>query len=164
MIHRLRPEGLEFLDHAPVRQTCTRALHTPAGLLFEQLAARPQDWPRWLGFVRACQYQAAPPYGVGTVRHLRVAGGLRFHEAVIAWDPDERFAYRVEETNAPGLTAMMEQWKLTPLSQKLTRVSWTMAADGSPPLRLLLRAGRNRVDRTFGEAMKRLDRSPAPPR
>ncbi|MEU8436975.1 SRPBCC family protein [Streptomyces sp. NPDC029216] len=164
MTHRLRFEDLGFLARAPVRQACTRDLHTPADLLFEQLAARPQDWPRWLGFARECQYQGAPPFGIGTKRQLRVAGGLRFQEAVIAWDPGERFAYRIEETNVPGITAMMEEWSLTPLSQTRTRVSWTMAADGSRPVRLMMRAGRRRVDKTFGKAMRRLDRMPRPPR
>ncbi|MFD3808959.1 SRPBCC family protein [Streptomyces sp. NPDC058619] len=163
MTHRLRFENLGFLERAPVRQACTRDLHTPAHLLFEQLAAQPQHWPRWLSFARECQYQGAPPYGVGTMRHLRVAGGLRFHEAVIAWDPGERFAYRIEETNAPGIAAMVEEWKLTPLSQTQTRVSWTMAADGPRPVRLLMRAGRSRVDKTFGKAMQRLDRMPRSP-
>ncbi len=95
------------------------------------------------------------------MRHLRVVGGLRFHEAVIAWDPGERFAYRVEETNAPGIDALIEEWKLIPLSQTQTRVSWTMAADGPRPVRLVMRAGRSRVDKTFGKAMQQLEVSPA---
>ncbi|MFD4511022.1 SRPBCC family protein [Streptomyces sp. NPDC058464] len=157
MAHQLRSEDLGFLERAPVRRTRTRDLHAPADAIFEQLAAHPEDWPRWFGPVSECSYEGAPPYGVGTVRHIRLYRLFRARETVLAWDPGKRFAYQVDETGTRGVTAMMEQWTLTPLANERTRVDWTIAVDCAPPVRLLLRASQGLMDKAFQDAMKQLE-------
>ncbi|SDM62591.1 Polyketide cyclase / dehydrase and lipid transport [Streptomyces sp. cf386] len=158
MAQQLRSEDLSFLERAPVRRTRTRDLHAPAEAIFEQLAAHQENWPRWFGPANECHYVGPPPYGVGTVRFLRLYKAIRAHETVLVRDPAERFAYWVRDTNVPGLAAMMEQWNLTPLADGRTRVSWTMAVDCSAPVRLMFRATQRHVDKIFQEAMKRLER------
>lgn len=54
-----------------------------------------------------------------------------FRETVLAKEPGERYAYRVDETNAPALQALLEEWRLSPAATGAgTRVQWTFAADG----------------------------------
>ncbi|MFF5312929.1 SRPBCC family protein [Streptomyces massasporeus] len=157
MPHQLRSEDLGFLERAPVRRTRIHDLHAPADVIFEQLADHPENWPRWFGPANECRYEGAPPYGVGTVRRLRLYRLIQARETLLARDPVERFAYQVHETNARGVTAMMEQWTLAPSAHERTRVSWTIAVDCTPPVRLLLRVSQRHVDKIFQDAMKRLE-------
>ena len=45
---------------------------------------------------------------------LSLRGGLRARGRLLAWDENERFAYRVEELNMPGVRAFVEEWTLAP--------------------------------------------------
>ncbi|MGW4872933.1 SRPBCC family protein [Streptomyces chartreusis] len=157
MSRQLRSEDLGFLARAPVRRTRVRDLDAPADVVFEQLAAHPEHWPRWFGPANECRYEGPPPYGVGTTRLLRLYRLVRAREILMVWDPGEQFAYRVHQTNARGVTAVMERWALTPSAGGRTRVSWTIAVDCAPPVRLLLRVSRRHVDKVFQDAMKRFE-------
>jgi Polyketide cyclase / dehydrase and lipid transport len=155
--HRLRTENLGFLESAPVRLTCTHTVRASSASVFDQVAARPEDWPLWFMPALWCAYEGQPPHGVGTVRHLFVRGDLRFRETVLAWEDGKRFAYRVEECNLPGIRACMERWTIDALNDSACRVGWTLAVDGRRPVRMVLRAGRGAVDRAFGRSMARLE-------
>ena len=69
----------------------------------------------------------------------------------------EVYAYRVDVTNAPGLRALVEEWRLTAAGTG-TRVQWTFAAGGTPPLRLALRLARAGLGLAFRDAVTTLDR------
>lgn len=88
---------------------------------------------------------------------MRLRGGIAFRETVVATDPGERYAYRVDRTNAPGMQALLEEWRLTPAGTG-TRVQWTFAADGSALFRFTLRRARGAVGRSFRDAVRNLDR------
>ncbi|MFF3685959.1 SRPBCC family protein [Streptomyces sp. NPDC002187] len=157
MKYQLRPEDLGFLERAPFRRTCTRDLRAPADAVFDQLAAHPEIWPRWFAPANDVHYEGPPPYGVGTVRFFRLYHLIRAREQIITWEPGKRFAYRAHETNAPGVTALMEQWTLAPTTDAMTNLSWTLAIDSKPPIHLLLRAGQRHIDQLFRKAMQRLE-------
>jgi hypothetical protein len=70
----------------------------------------------------------------------------------------------VEETNAPGVRALVEEWLLAPARRGTgTRVRWTLAAEGSVPFRLVMRLARSGVERSFRTAMRNLDGRVASP-
>jgi hypothetical protein len=122
------------------------------------LAENPEGWPHWFTAVRQSGYAGSPPYGVGTGRVIRLRGGVRFVETVIAWDRAERYAYRVEETNAPGVRALVEEWRLTPAPDGSgSEVTWTMALDCVPPMGLLLGLARTPMKQVFARAAALLD-------
>ena len=129
MARRLRPVELDFVESAPLRlvfaaevsaspRRCTGARRGCRGL---DLAGSPRS-PR-----------PRPPAGARAARS-RLKGGVLFAETILATDPGERYAYRVDETNAPGLRALLEEWRLTPTATG-TRVQWTFAADAPAPMR-----------------------------
>ncbi len=151
MARRLRHEDLTFLTRAPVQQVHRGHVSLPADRVFAGLATRPETWPAWLSLARDCHYEGAPPHGVGTIRVMSLPGGIRTRERLLAWDEDERFAYRVEEINVPGVRAFVEEWTLRPVSDGRTRIRWTLASDCAPPAALLLRAARNRIGQIFTE-------------
>ncbi|WP_327137095.1 hypothetical protein OG585_19175 [Streptomyces sp. NBC_01340] len=61
MTHQLRPEDPGFTDRAPFRQTYTRELHASADVIFEQLAAQPENWPHWFAPANDVHFEGSPP-------------------------------------------------------------------------------------------------------
>ncbi|MHC0433769.1 SRPBCC family protein [Streptomyces sp. O3] len=152
MARQLSPVGLEFVTSAPVRLEFAHEIAAPPAAVFGALADDVAGWPRWFRAVRT----ARPTEG-GKGREIRLIGGTRFAETILAADPAERYAYRVDRTNAPGMRCLVEEWRLTPAGSG-TRVRWTLAADGSTAFRFALKAARPGVGRSFRGAVTALDR------
>ncbi|OKK03419.1 polyketide cyclase [Streptomyces sp. CB03234] len=164
MARRLRPVRLDFLESAPLRLVFDTEVAAPPSAVYRALADEVADSPSWFTAIAA-----ARPIAGGAGREIRLRGGVVFQERILVTDAGERYAYRVEETNAPGVRALMEEWLLTPAPHGTgtgTRVRWTMAAEGTAPFRLVMRLARSGVGRSFRDAMRNLDRrlasSPAP--
>lgn len=160
MARRLRPVELDFTASAPVRLVFTATLAAPPAAVYRSLAVEVGSLPAWFTSVAS-----AVPDGDGAGRTVRLRGGILFEETVLASEPDVRYAYRVDATNAPGVTALAEEWSLSPAG-KGTRLRWTMAADGAAPFRVGLRLAGPGVGMSFRDAARRLDRrlTPARPR
>ncbi|HCA88199.1 MAG TPA: MxaD family protein [Streptomyces sp.] len=152
MARRLRHVDLAFADVAPLRLVFTTRLSAAPAAIHRALAEEVTDWPRWFG-----PLTLARPTGGGAGREVRLRGGARFRETVLTSESPERYAYRVDVTNAPGVRALLEDWRLTPAGTG-TRVSWIVAVDGSRPTLLLLKAARPGLGRSFRGAMRSLDR------
>ncbi|MFI9645694.1 SRPBCC family protein [Streptomyces sp. NPDC052040] len=157
MARRLRPVEPDFLRTAPVRLVFTREIAAPPEQVFQALTEDVSGWSEWFPAVRSIR-----PVDGGAGREVRLAGGGRFRETVVAAVPHQVYAYRVDETNAPGLRALLEEWRLTPAGTG-TRVQWTFTADGPGALRFLLRRSRGGLGRAFKGAMTALDRRLAAP-
>ncbi|MGI5448340.1 SRPBCC family protein [Streptomyces sp. CA-243310] len=155
MARRLRPVGLDFIEVAPVRLVFTaRAAATPEAV-YRALAEEVTGWPDWFRAVTL----ARPTEG-GAGREVRLTGGVRFRETIMAAEPERRYAYRADETNAPGLSALLEEWLLSaagPEASSGTRIRWTFAADGPAAFRLALKAARPGLDHAFRSAVRALD-------
>ncbi|GGO96232.1 SRPBCC family protein [Wenjunlia tyrosinilytica] len=157
-MRRLRGEELDFVERAPVRLVFARQAAAAPEEVFHALVDDPGDWPRWFRSIASCSYRGGGPCEVGTRRLVRLRAGVSFEETVLACDEPGRFVYRVDATNAPGLRALMERWRLTPAGPGGTRVEWTFAADASAPTALFLRAARAGVGRSFHGAVTALER------
>ncbi|MEJ1199894.1 MULTISPECIES: SRPBCC family protein [unclassified Streptomyces] len=152
MARRLRPVGLDFVETAPVRLVFAREISAAPDVVFRALA---EDVPGWTAWFSAVTF--ARPIGAGAGREIRLKGGTRFVETVLAAEPPEVYAYRVDVTNAPGARAMVEEWRLAPAGTG-TRVRWTFAADGTAPFRFVLNRARPGLGRAFRDAVTSLDR------
>jgi uncharacterized protein YndB with AHSA1/START domain len=152
MASRLRPEGPGFVETAPLRLVFAREVAASPEAVFSALAEDVSSWTEWFSAVTL-----ARPTADGTGREVRLRGGTRFEETVLVSEAPELYAYRVDATNAPGLRALVEEWRLTP-SGKGTRVQWTFAADGTAFFRAALVVGRCGLGRAFRGAMTTLDR------
>lgn len=151
MARRLRPVGLDFIEDAPVRLIFAAEVSAAPEDVYRALAEEVTSWPRWFRAVSL----ARPTHG-GAGREIKLVGGVRFQETVMAAEPERRYAYRVDETNAPGPRALLEEWRLTPAGSG-TRIRWTFAADGPAPLRLALTAARPGLGHSFRAAVRALD-------
>ncbi|CAL9378670.1 hypothetical protein SUDANB176_01016 [Streptomyces sp. enrichment culture] len=152
MAHRLRSVGPDFVRAAPVRLVFSREISAAPEPVFRALAEDVTGWTEWFGAVTL-----ARPLDGGAGREIRLRGGARFRETVLAAEEPEVYAYRVDVTNAPGARALAEEWRLAPAGTG-TRVRWTFAADGTAPFRLALRAARPGLGRAFRSAVTSLDR------
>ncbi|MFE2066306.1 SRPBCC family protein [Streptomyces sp. NPDC059467] len=152
MTRRLRPVGLDFVETAPVRLVFAQEMSAPPELVFHALN---DDVPGWAEWFAAVTHAESVDDGAG--RAIRLKGGGRFRETIIAAKEAEVYAYRVDLTNAPGAHAIAEEWRLVP-SGSGTRVQWTFAVDGSAPFRLAVRVARAGLGRAFRGAVTELDR------
>lgn len=152
MVHRLRPVGIEFTASAPVRLVFTREIGAAPEAVFRALAEDVPGWAEWFSAV-----VSARPVADGAGREIRLRGGTRFEETVLAAEPAEVYAYRVDATNAPGARALAEEWRLAPAGTG-TRVQWTFAADGTAVFRRVLTLARPGLGRAFRAAAASLDR------
>ncbi|MGX1882898.1 SRPBCC family protein [Streptomyces sp. NPDC055287] len=153
MARRLRPVELDFAETAPTRLVFAAEVAAPPEAVYRALAEDVTGWPAWFGAVTMCR-----PTADGAGREVRLRGGTRFQETILAREPGERYAYRVDVTNAPGIRALLEEWRLAPAAGPGTRVRWTFAAAGPAPLGLALRLGRPGLGRAFRGAVRSLDR------
>ncbi|MFF4952968.1 SRPBCC family protein [Streptomyces chattanoogensis] len=152
MARRLRPVELDFTESAPLRLVFAAEAAAPPKAVYAALADDVAGWSDWFtGVSRAVSTDDARG------REVRLTGGTRFAETVLAAEPDERYAYRVDTTNAPGLRALLEDWRLTPAGGG-TRLRWTFAADGPAPFRLAMTLARPGLGRAFRESVRALDR------
>ncbi|MFI6643934.1 SRPBCC family protein [Streptomyces sp. NPDC050504] len=149
MARKLRPVGLEFVETAPIRLSFTALVGAAPGEVYGALADETEAWPAWFSAVTSARPTAAG-------REVRLKGGIRFDETVVAAEPGVRYAYRIDTTNAPGVSAMLEEWLLTPVVGGGTRVRWTMAVDGPAGVRAAMRLARPGVASSFRSAAKRL--------
>ncbi|QJS99924.1 SRPBCC family protein [Streptomyces asoensis] len=156
MAHRLRPEGLSFVETAPVRLVFAREVSAPPEVVFRALAEDVSGWAEWFPAVTSVQ-----PLDDGAGRDVRLRGGTRFRETVLVAKEPELYAYRVDVTNAPGVRALVEEWRLSPAGAG-TRVQWTFAADGNGAFRAVLRLARAGLGRSFRDAVTKLDRRLTP--
>ncbi|MFE7131775.1 SRPBCC family protein [Streptomyces sp. NPDC057638] len=158
MARRLRPVELDFLDSAPVRLVFTTTMRARPAAVYQALAEDVTAWGTWFPAVS----WARPTHG-GAGREIKLRAGVRFGETILAADPAERYAYRVDTTNAPGVTALLEEWRIDPGGDG-SRVRWVFATDGPPPVRRVLRLLRPGLGRSFRSATRNLDRRLGPPR
>ncbi|MFG2528816.1 SRPBCC family protein [Streptomyces sp. NPDC048516] len=152
MARRLRPVELDFAESAPLRLVFTAEVAAPPEAVYAALADDVAGWSCWFTGVA----RSAPAHG-GRGREVRLTGGTRFTETVLAAEPGAHYAYRVDTTNAPGLRALLEDWRLTPTDGG-TRLRWMFAADGPAPFRFLLTLARPGLGRAFRESARALDR------
>lgn len=118
--------SLSFFDHAPLVIRRESYVDAPRDRVFAAVASDPAGWGRWFpGFSDDGRWETTPPHGVGSVRVVRSLG-VRFTETVLAWDVDERWAFRIDQATVPMAKAFAEDYRFTDHGDGTT-VAWTVA-------------------------------------
>ncbi|MEV5597798.1 SRPBCC family protein [Streptomyces sp. NPDC052496] len=151
-LRRLRPVGLAYADHAPVRLVFAAEIASPPAAVYAALAEDVEGASRWVTGVSRARSTAG-----GKGREVTLSGGFRLVETVLAAEPDEQYAYRVDGTNLPGPRTLLEDWRLTPAGGG-TRIRWTFATDGPVAYRFLMLLARPGMGRAFRASVRALDR------
>ncbi len=153
--HQLTPVGLDFLETAPHRFEYSEPLAAPPAAVFAAISADPSTWS-WFPGIEEGAYEGDEPAGVGTRRWVRI-GGTKYRETVLAWDAPQRWAYRVDETSSPLLTALLEDWVMEPAAGDSTTLRWTFAFEPLPETAELLVGAQALIGTTFHDAVRGLD-------
>jgi hypothetical protein len=125
-VRSLEPVDESFFREAPVIVTNRNLLAAPRAAVFDCIAGDPAGWGDWFpGFSHNGRWDTAPPHGVGSRRTVD-AYRSEYRETILAWDTNERWAFRVDATTSPLFTAFAEDYRLTE-TRGGTELSWTVA-------------------------------------
>lgn len=151
-----QPVDLDFIKTAEVVERNSTVLNASAEAVF-QLFAEAKEWPRWYPAITHVEWTSPKPYGVGTTRTVSL-GALKVYEHFFDWQENRRFAFYFTGTNLPFVSALLEEYELTPLGDNRCEFSYTVAYNPALPLRLSGPIGRAAVARTFRKATESLTR------
>lgn len=103
---------LDDINDAPVRLHSDHQIGAPRQAVWDLLAGDPARWGDFCpGFDHSGHWTKQTPDGVGAVRQVRV-GKLTFLDEILANDPGERWAFRVESAALPLAKALAEDYVL----------------------------------------------------
>jgi hypothetical protein len=117
-----------FLKSAPFRFVQSVETTAPAERIWEVLTGN--DLVRWVPVWTGLRW-GAPPFGVGTVREVTLAGVFTVRERFFRWDEGRRYTFSVLEASLPGLRRAAEDWVIKPTSSG-SRLAWTLALEARP--------------------------------
>ena len=106
MAKTLRPEGLDFLDRAPIQVRAEITIAAPPAGVWSAIADTP-TWAEWFVGMKDARLTSPEPLGVGSTRTV-VVPPLTVDEAIIAFEPEARFAFHFVTVKPALLTAMVE--------------------------------------------------------
>jgi uncharacterized protein YndB with AHSA1/START domain len=129
-----RPTGLDFVDVAPHRVVTEEVLPAPPERVFAVLVDE-TSWPQWFPGMTRVEW-LGPERGVGAMRRVAL-GPLVIEERFLAWEPGRRFTFAFDGANAPGLRAVVEDYRLEPAGGDATRLRWMMCYAPAPGLGLV---------------------------
>ena len=155
MAKPLRPEGLDFVDRAPIQVRAETTIAAPAAVVWAGVADT-AGWLEWFDGMKDARLTSEGPVAVGSTRTVSVPP-LRVDEEIIAFDPEERFAFRFVSANLPILTAMVEVVTLQ-AAGTTTRVEYRQSAELAPWARALTPVLRRQLQGKVASSLVGLDR------
>ena len=134
-MRNLEPVDLSFFSNAPKVVRSEGFIDAPRSKVFEHISGDPSGWGDWFpGFDHSGKYETPAPQGVGSVRTIR-AFRTPYRETILAWEENERWAFRVDAMGSPMFKAFAEDYALTDKGSG-TVLTWTVAFRGAPPMKL----------------------------
>lgn len=131
----LEPVEAAFFVDAPVVVTSHVFVEAARRDVFAAISGDPAGWGDWFpGFNHSGRWQSPEPHGIGSVRTVS-AFRTDYSETILAWDTDERWAFRVDSTTSPMFAAFAEDYRLADAGPG-TLLSWTVAYRPSLLMRL----------------------------
>lgn len=120
----------------------TREIDAPASRVFETLISE-AGMKAWAPLCRSARWRnpadARGP-GVGSVRELRMHGGVHAQERIVAWEPGRELHYVFDATTLP-IAALTRGYvgvtRVEALGAARSRLTWAVHFDAPGPLALL---------------------------
>lgn len=133
----LAESGDAFLTSARFRFVLSVDTTAPAERIWEVLTGN--DLIRWVPVFTAMSW-GSPPFGVGTVREVTLAGVFTVRERFFRWVEGQRYTFSVLEASLPGLRHAAEDWVIEPTPSG-SRLTWTLAVGAFPLVTPLIWVG-----------------------
>ena len=77
--------------------------------------------------MREAAWTSPKPFGKGTTRTVKMAGGIRIDEVFWAWEPNRRIGFCFAAASIGWLNALAEVYEIAPLSRERCKLRWTLA-------------------------------------
>lgn len=152
---QLIPQELDFADTAPLRaEGRTLVEGTPAevwAVLLEYEA-----WPEWFAGIKTCRSTSDPSTGVGSTREVLLTGGASVQERFIGWEEGKLWSFTATDMKPALFRSLVERVTIEDLGPRRTQVTYRMAIDPSPALKLLAPALKPLLNRSLAKAMSSL--------
>jgi carbon monoxide dehydrogenase subunit G len=118
---------------APIQIKRRLRVPAPQGAVFSVLADL-SSWSEWFTGMRRVRIDR-PSQGVDALRTVWI-GATRVQERFLIFDPDSRLTFAIVGSNLPGLSAMVEDWRLSPAGSE-TELDIVIGVEAKGPLRWL---------------------------
>ena len=146
-MRQLRQETIDFVERAPKKLRFEARVGAAPEAVFDALAAEASTWLEWFPGLTA-------GHSEGNRREISI-GRTTYRETILVSERPTRWAFRVDETNAPVARALIEEWCVAPDGDG-SRVSWNFCVDPTPVFRVALPVAPIVMGRLFRRAMKNL--------
>ena len=157
---QLIPQEIGYADTAPV-QAEGRALveGTPAEVWAVLLDY--ERWPKWFMGLKRCRATSDPAIGLGSSREVVLSGGATFQERFIGWEEEVLWSFTALEMKPALFRSLVERVTIENLGPRRTQVTYRMALDLKPALKLLVPVMKPALNRNLNKAMASLAREVA---
>lgn len=162
-MHRCEPVGLDYLDDAPFRFTASELVDATPHRVFE-IFEDSSAWVSWVQVITKVEWTSPFPLAAGSTRSVHMLGGLRADEVFLAWEPNERMAFRFDAMTAPLLSAFAEDYQVRDAGLGQSRVDWTLCMTPAGPGAVTARPAKPlmavEIRRTLRRLKRYIDRHP----
>ncbi len=152
---QLVPQELEFADTAPLRAEGRTLVEGTAAEVWAVLLDY-ERWPVWFAGVKQCRATSDPATGVGSTREVVLTGGATVEERFIGWEEGGLWSFTATAMKPALFRSLVERVTIEDLGPRRTQVTYRMAVDPSPALKLLAPALKPVLTRNLTKAMASL--------
>jgi hypothetical protein len=131
----LKASHLEDIGTMRYHLSTQRVVAAAASRVFDILSTGEQQHV-WARGYRQTVWLTPPPYGVGSVRDIRL-NWIAVRERFLAWEPGARFAFSADRMTMPLASQMIEDITMRPLSGRETLLVWNVHVTISTVIRPL---------------------------
>ena len=126
----LEPVDDSYFERAPQRFSRTWSIPQPAETVWGELVGdQPLRWCRGL----SVRWTSPRPFGVGTTRAIKIAGGLSTgEEHFFIWEEGRRYAFYFTHANLPVFTSLAEDYLVVPDGANRCLFTWRIGVTPSP--------------------------------
>lgn len=147
--HPLESVDESFFTTAAHRYEFPIDLDVPPERVWESIASD-ESVAAWGMGVRSLRWTSPRPFGVGTTREVELPLGLMtVRERFFVWDEGKRYAFEVYEANRRLYRRFAENYVIEERPNG-SRLTWTIAVEPRPGLKLLTDLGRPLNRLAFG--------------
>jgi ribosome-associated toxin RatA of RatAB toxin-antitoxin module len=154
----LTPLDPDYPRRAKHRFVMEREIPLSANALFDLLGDVAQ-WPKWFPDMRAMRWISPEPERakVGALRRADTGSGDVLEHFVV-WDRGKRVAFFAEKMTTPLVSTFFEDFEITRLDDRRSKLVWTVAFQPRIPFRPLMFAIQPRFAKMFDDAADALVR------
>ena len=125
------PFKLDQFDQMPFRFVSQVEIDASAEAIFAVLE-EDVSWTEWAAVINEVIWTTPKPFGLGTTRTVKMAGGMVGDEEFIGWEPNRRMSFCFTSASMNACKSFGEDWQVIPQDNGKTLVQWTMALDVTP--------------------------------